>query len=200
VKDRGDAGRVVGRLKLGRLRALEIIASRVRYARYLARVGKSIADRAFGLYYESILFIGVGTYRPEDLATLIPRDTEHHVGAAVPPRLVPDIIVVGRDAIEREFGTWMDLIRRRSRHAPKILPQEGFLDELLFGGKWWEKSETERSRLSHPGLELLDDASLLLSPGSVFPPLKRPNPSRPLTSDKLKNWNSPASAVLPKIW
>ncbi len=134
------------------------------YARlaYLAKVGKSLLPKAFLLNSQGVLFTGDGPYEAHQLARLLPDEARALVDGESPEDTSSHLVVVGR----RNFhGDRMRRAILRAHGPPRFVPQEGFIDELLFGRNWWrEEVELLNAALAHhPGLrhakQLLEGAA-----------------------------------------
>jgi len=111
---------------------------------YLEKMGELLLPRAFAFADQAVLFTGDVPYEAHWLARLLPDDAKVRVDGEDPETTSFDVVVVGRT------GFYYDRMRRvlASRKEPcRFLPQEGFLDELLFGRDWWNK-ETRLLRAS----------------------------------------------------
>lgn len=103
---------------------------------YLEKMGELLLPRAFAFADQAVLFTGNVPYEAHWLARLLPDDAKVRVDGEDPETTSFDVVVVGRT------GFYHDRMRRvlASRKEPcRFLPQEGFLDELLFGRDWWNK-------------------------------------------------------------
>jgi hypothetical protein len=101
---------------------------------YLAKVGKRLLPRAYSLAGRNVLFTGDGPYEAYRLAQLLPDEAAGFVNEWAPDRSSFGVVVVGR------MDFYGDLVRRAvysGSEPPRVIPQEGFLDELLFGRDWW---------------------------------------------------------------
>ncbi len=102
---------------------------------YVALLGKLIAPQALSFVGDTVLFTGETPYLSSDLMRLLPAQVECYEGSDL-PELVPEgvqftIVVIGRDdSFEEEVDHVLATI---GGELPIFLPQEGFLDRLLFG-------------------------------------------------------------------
>ena len=129
---------------------------------YLAKVGNFLLPKAFLLNNQGVLFTGDGPYEAHQLARLLPDESRALVDGEAPEDNSSHVVVVGR----RNYHP--DRMRRtihRAHGPPRFVPQEGFIDELLFGRNWWRQEvELLNAALAHhPGLkhakQLLDGAA-----------------------------------------
>lgn len=121
---------------------------------YASRVGQLPARNltALARVFSSVLFTGWFPYLADDLRRLLlVEDSAVTIDAddQLPLQLSPSVVVVGgrgfsKEAIEAAVDQRPGDIR--------ILPQEGFLDQVLFGYDWW----TEYQDLLNGALEYHD--------------------------------------------
>ncbi|MBX6764707.1 MAG: hypothetical protein K6T51_02515 [Rubrobacteraceae bacterium] len=138
---------------------------------YLAKIGRMIVPQAFAFVGQDILFTGDDPFSAEDLAELLPEgarcyiDDVHVYVSDVPEDVAFDLVVVGRTDYSEEAIT--DAIDRGDE-PPRFLPQEGFLDELLFGNDWWNVYvECLDAVLEyHPGLQYVKSLETFPWPGT----------------------------------
>ncbi len=121
---------------------------------YVARLGKLVAPWALSFLEDTVLFTGNDPFNAEELAGLLPTQVECYQDYEAPAEARFTIVVVGQTG----FST--DLIRSvldKNEVPPSFLPQEGFLDELLFGHDWWgTDTEWLNAVLQyHPGLQFV---------------------------------------------
>jgi hypothetical protein len=143
---------------------------------YLAALGRLVVPRALAFAGLRILFVGHEPFDAEELGGLLPDGTYWYEQQYAPDGFGPDVVVLGRtfprglveSALEGATG------------SPKVVPQEGFLDELLFGHDW---STVKREALremagTHPGLQAAMSVGAL-SPVGTGAPAPRPVEKRP---------------------
>ncbi len=82
---------------------------------------------------KSVVLAGQLPFARGDMAGLMPPGTSVHVDELA-GGLVPDYVVIGQDAASR--GLLDQCIEVAAKHT-RFLPQEGFVDEVLFGFDWW---------------------------------------------------------------
>jgi len=124
-------------------------------------LGKLVVPRALSLADQSILFTGYDPFHPEELSWLLPSDAdsvevhEEDDGRAseIPEKLPTDVVIIGRTEFSRRVIR--DSIESNGA-IPKFLPQEGFIDEILFGHDWWSGDGIGMLNATldhHPGLQ-----------------------------------------------
>ena len=177
-----------------------------RQVNYLAALGRLVVPRAFGFGDRAILFVGHEPFDAEDLGNLLPDGSEWYELAYASEQFSPDVVVLGAEGFPEEAAR---SVLGRVAGSAKILPQEGFLNELLFGHDWWtEGSDSLRqSASSHRGIQLARDAGALTAIGLGPPqPIERKTPieqddpapaGRPRTVDAPVN---PAKPVAEFAW
>ncbi len=109
---------------------------------YLGLLGKLVVPRAFTFVGQDILFTGNDPFSAEELSGLLPERAYYYMDDDVPEDVSFDLVVVGQTDYSQEAIT--DAIDRDDE-PPRFLPQEGFLDELLFGHDWWNIGPAQRS-------------------------------------------------------
>ena len=114
---------------------------------YLVRVGEFFLPNAFGLVGRTVLFTGHGPYEARRLASLLPEGADARVDDEEPNREGSDLVVVGREGfgVERMrraviAGGAGALYPPPGTSPPRFVPQEGFLDEVVFGRDWWNEA------------------------------------------------------------
>lgn len=119
---------------------------------YVARLGKIVAPWALSLRDDKILFTGSDPFNAEELSGLLPKDVEYYEDYEAPEDADFSLVVVGQTGYSEDL---LRAIVERSTSAPTFLPQEGFLDELLFGHDWWgtDIAWLEATLRYHPGLQ-----------------------------------------------
>jgi hypothetical protein len=129
---------------------------------YTARIALLVAPHALKLRGKTIQFIGAEPFAVDDLQGLLPFDVTVVIDEAVD---VPDIVVLGvEDFEEQQISDAVD-----ARHqGTSFLPQDGFLDLVLFGYDWWTDHVNllNRSRDSHPGMSYLHSLQSFRWPGT----------------------------------
>ncbi len=117
---------------------------------YLAALGRLVVPRAFAFAGQKVLFVGHEPFDAEELGGLLPDGTEWHEHQYAPKGFEPDVAVLGRALPE---GV-VESVLGGAGGSPKVVPQEGFVDELLFGHDWWTvKREALREMVDmHQGL------------------------------------------------
>lgn len=95
---------------------------------------------------QRVVFTGQGPFEPRELAKLIPTSVVWTMDHGPAAGTSFDVIVVGHRGYSRNF---IRALLKAGRQPPRFLPQEGFIDELLFGNNWW----TGRADLLNKALE-----------------------------------------------
>ena len=135
---------------------------------YTARLAALVAPNALVMSGKTVQFIGDGPFEVGDLEGLLPSDATVVIDGTVDE---PDIVVLGTHNFdEDEISAAVD-----ARHdETSFLPQDGFLDLVLFGYDWWANHVNllNRSVDSHPGMSYLNSLQSLHSfkwPGTDAP-------------------------------
>ncbi len=132
---------------------------------YVARLGKLVAPRALSFLEDTILFTGNDPFSSEELAGLLPTQVECYEDYEVPQEARFSVVVVGQTDFSKEvIRSALD----RSDLPPSFLPQEGFLDELLFGHDWWGTDIAWLNAVLqyHPGLQYVKSLETFPWPGT----------------------------------
>jgi len=132
---------------------------------YSARLSSTVAPNAMKLSGKTVHFIGWGPYSVEDIEALLPSDTLVVSGEHVTR---PDYVVLGTD----EFDEHQILSAVEARHdSTSFLPQDGFLDLILFGYDWWAEyiQLLDDSKDWHPGMRHLHSLQSFRWPGTEAP-------------------------------
>lgn len=136
-----------------------------RFIEYMARLASLVAPHALKLSGKTIQFIGTEPFNVGDLEGLLPSDATVVIDEPVDE---PDIVVLGTDDFdEGQISAAVD-----ARHdETSFLPQDGFLDLVLFGHDWWvdHVNLLNQSRESHPGLSYLHSLQSFRWPGTEAP-------------------------------
>ncbi len=129
---------------------------------YTARLASLVAPNALEMSGKTVQFIGAEPFNVSDLEGLLPSDATVVIDGPVDE---PDIVVLGtHDFDEDEISAAVD-----ARHEGTLfLPQDGFLDLVLFGYDWWtdQVNLLNRSRDSHPGMSYLHSLQSFQWPGT----------------------------------
>ncbi len=91
-------------------------------------------DHARRFEGKSVVLAGQLPFAKGDMAGLMPPGASVHVDTW-PDGLIPDYVVIGQ--VGASHGLLDQCIEAAARHT-RFLPQEGFVDEVLFGFDWWE--------------------------------------------------------------
>jgi hypothetical protein len=112
-----------------------------------------------------VQFIGTNPFAIDDLQGLLPPDVTVVVDEPVDE---PDFVVLGVEHFEEEqISTAVD-----ARHdGTSFLPQDGFLDLVLFGYDWWTDyvDLLDQSKDWHPGMRCLHSLQSFRWPGTTAP-------------------------------
>jgi hypothetical protein len=97
----------------------------------------NVTARAFDQHQRfgrsKVVFVGDWPYSQTELASLLPPTCEHSIGF-VSKGWTPSYVVIGQ---ESGLEGKLDLCMQAAGTSTCFVPQEGFLDELLFGHDWW---------------------------------------------------------------
>jgi len=102
-------------------------------ARWIGAATLGLLDRARRFDGKSVVLAGQLPFARGDIAGLIPPAASVHVDE-LPDGLTPDYIVIGQDGARLPL---LDQCIEAAAQDTRFLPQEGFLDEVLFGFDWW---------------------------------------------------------------
>lgn len=135
---------------------------------YLAALGRMVVPRAFAFAGRKALFAGHGPFDPEELASRLPEEAEWHEQHYAPDGFVPDLFVLGRDGFSKEP---LRLLLRERAASAKVVPQEGFINELLFGHDWWSEAvgSLHKTVPNHRGLQIARSVNALAAVGILAP-------------------------------
>jgi hypothetical protein len=138
---------------------------------YLAAIGRMVVPRAFLFAERKVLFVGHGPFDPEDIALLMPDSADWHEHDEAPRDFAPDVVVLGREGFEKGAVK----VALEGANTPKVIPQEGLVDELLFGHDWWtEKTGAlESLAINHRGLQSARSLGALGPAGLTKPQPKK---------------------------
>jgi len=142
---------------------------------YLAALGRLVVPRAFAFVGRRILFVGHEPFDVEELGNLLPDGAGWHEWPYVPDGYKADVVVLGRVFEKGLVKTVLSGIEG----SPKVIPQEGFLDELLFGHDWWGGKHASLQEMvnSHRGLQAARSIGALRKAGIVTPqPAEKKSP------------------------
>ena len=120
-----------------------------------------------------IVFTGSEPYEVEDLFHLLPL----HCAWVDPANIRPaDILVIGFDGFSE------DVISRCLEHSSElaILPQEGFIDLVMFGYDWWHDFPQSLNRVLefHPGLQYAKSREMFVWPSTEQKETRNPGVAR----------------------
>jgi hypothetical protein len=135
---------------------------------YTERLASLVAPNALEMSGKTVQFIGTKPFEVSDLEGLLPSDATVVIDEPVDE---PDIVVLGtHDFNEDEIAAAVDA----RQDETSFLPQDGFLDLVLFGFDWWTHNVNllNRSKDTHPGMSYLHSLRSLQSfkwPGTYAP-------------------------------
>jgi hypothetical protein len=115
---------------------------------------------------------------------LLPEEAEWHEHGYAPGGFVPTVVVLGRADYTTDD---LRAMLRQIEGSPKVLPQEGFVDELLFGHDWWdEEIESLRTMADqHRGLQIARSTGMLTPVGVGVPkPITKATTPKPATAPR----------------
>lgn len=143
--------------------------------RFLIALTGRFLNHTTGLKDDVLLFSGEGPYLVEDLTTLLPPFIDWYTDDDLPDDQPVDLVVLGNSSFSK--------VAIRSSYEirvtpPRYLPQEGFLDLLLFDHDWWNTdiAYLETSLDTHEGLQF---AHSLFESSFPWPSTTVPETSRP---------------------
>lgn len=118
---------------------------------YLAALGRIVVPRAFAFLGRRILFVGYEPFDAEELGNLLPDGVGWYEQQYAPEDYAADVVVLGR-VFEKGL---VKSVLGEIEGSPKVIPQEGFLDELLFGHDWWTTKRESLQEMvnTHRGLQ-----------------------------------------------
>jgi hypothetical protein len=123
------------------------------------------------------MFLGAVPYQSEELADLLPASAQSIVGFGLLEQ--PSTIVLGQVDIN-DFQ--IDLLLNKWQDGPpRFLPQEGFLDEVLFGHDWWRDYTVDLNRACayYPALAYVRTKAAFRWPSSEAHPKPGPRGDSP---------------------
>jgi len=123
---------------------------------YTARLASLVAPNALELSGKTVQFIGTGPFTIDDLKGLLPLDVTVVVAnqGSRRQKREPDFVVIGvEDFDEKQISKAVDM----RGDETSFMPQDGFLDLVLFGYDWWTDLPDllNESKESHPGMRYL---------------------------------------------
>ena len=150
---------------------------------YLAALGRLVVPRAFAFMGRRILFVGHEPFDAEELGNLLPDGVNWYEQEYAPEEYAADVVVLGRMFTKGLVKS----VLGEMKGSPKVIPQEGFLDELLFGHDWWggKRESLQEMANGHRGLQAAKSIGALRpagigtpQPAEKSPALRRqPTPS-----------------------
>lgn len=145
---------------------------------YLAAIGRMIVPRVFAFAGQRVLFVGHVPFNAEELGSLLPEESEWYEHTHAPDGFVPALVILGRAEYTKDD---LRSLLRGLNGSPKVLPQEGFVDELLFGHNWWDEEIESLKTMTdqHRGLQIARSVGLLAPVGiSVSQPPAKAAPQK----------------------
>jgi hypothetical protein len=119
---------------------------------YTARLASLVAPNALKLSGKTVQFIGWSPFLIEEgLKVLLPSDVKVVIDEPVDR---PDFVVIGVEEFDEKLIS--KAVDMRGDET-SFIPQDGFLDLVLFGYNWWtdEIEYLNKSKDSHPGMRYL---------------------------------------------
>jgi hypothetical protein len=108
-------------------------ASDQAFANWIGTILGGILERSREFENAVVVLTGEVPYRSADLAKFFLSSTRVHIND-MPGGLVPDLVVIG----QHDFGNGLlDRTMAAANARTRFLPQEGFVDLILFGFDWW---------------------------------------------------------------
>ena len=164
---------------------------------YLAAIGRMIVPRAFAFVGQKVLFAGHVPFSAEELGSLLPEETEWYEHGYAPDEFLPTVVILGRaDYMKDDLRSML----RALEGSPKVLPQAGFVDELLFGHDWWDE-EVESLRAmtdQHRGLQIARSAGMLAPVGIGTPePVTKATGPEPVRAPRPPEKQVPHQSAVP---
>ncbi len=146
---------------------------------YLAALGRMIVPRAFSFADGGVLFVGHEPFDAWELASLLPEEVESYEQEDAPGGFDPGLVVVGRGGYTKDS---LRSVLGELEGSTKIVPQEGFLDELLFGHDWWGEQIDSLRRMTdqHGGLQIVRSVGVLAPVGIEAKPTSKARSQGPL--------------------
>lgn len=149
----------------------------------------------------TVVCVGEGPFCVSDLVRLLPRGAKVSVDL-LPKHLIPDFVVIGqRDWRERLLNRCM----ARADENTRFLPQEGFIDLIMFGWDWWDRNPAYLNTACayYPGLQYVRRESLAQTtfrwPSTFGPAAVKDMPGSETLLHKL-GYNVGVGMTRPKRW
>lgn len=132
---------------------------------YVARLSKLVAPWTLSFLEDTVLFTGNDPFSAEELSGLLSAQVECYEDYGAPQEAQFTVVVVGQTDFSKEM---IQSVLDRSEVPPSFLPQEGFLDELLFGHDWWGTDVEWLNAVLryHPGLQYVKSLETFPWPGT----------------------------------
>ena len=148
---------------------------------YTARLASLVAPNALQLSGKTVQFIGTGPFTIDGLKGLLPLDVTVVVAnqGSRRQKREPDFVVIGvEDFTEELISTAVDM----KGDETSFMPQDGFLDLVLFGYDWWTDLPDllNESKDWHPGMRYLHS---LASSSFRWPRTTAPESDQPGVSE-----------------
>lgn len=145
---------------------------------YLAALGRMIVPRAFSFADGGVLFVGHEPFDAWELASLLPEEVESYEQEDAPGGFDPGLVVLGRGGYTKDS---LRSVLGELEGSTRIVPQEGFLDELLFGHDWWGEESDSLRRMTdqHGGLQIARSVGVLAPVGLEAEPTPKAKIARP---------------------
>ena len=137
---------------------------------YFEKIRALISDRPSRYVLKAVLFCGELPYSVDALSRLLPDPCYWYEQTDIPTNILVNTVVVGqRGVLSPSISHQLDLAARSGGAPPRFIPQEGFVDEILFGHDWWTDYPylLNGALAYHQGLQLAHAAHL--NGDAVFP-------------------------------
>ena len=137
---------------------------------YTARLASLVAPNALKFSGKTVQFIGTGPFSIDDMKGLLPLDVTVVVADQRSRRQLrePDFVVIGVEDFDEELIS--KAVDMRGDET-SFMPQDGFLDLVLFGYNWWTDLHDylNESKDWHPGMRYLHSLQSFRWPSTTAP-------------------------------
>jgi hypothetical protein len=149
-----------------------------RALRAVLTVSEVIAPHVALFEDATVLFTGLGPFLSTDLVKLLPPEATAYQEELREGHNT-DLMVLGQYGYDVEL---IHLALSQSDPQPRVLPQEGFLDEVLFGWDWWKGGNLAYLELVaeyHTGLQYMKSLEWFQWPTTEAEEVVRPSANQP---------------------